>query len=215
MNQYRIKQEIQQTVDRFREMSKPVQIAFFIALGLILILGWDQFVRPQIANYNAQARSYQQRIESLRNAELLALQINSLRDTIVAVGDVRLPRTPAEGEQAMQNAVIEVTQRYSAMNVSFNMRSGGSLPRGALDQITGGVQPERKNGTLRFEAPTDDAIAIIAALESRPEIESITSLRLTKSTSRRLSVVLSLEAWLLPQDQTIRSAGETAEATGI
>lgn len=202
MAESRLQQEVRQSIDRFQQLSKPLQWAFYGAVVLIVFLGWDQFIRPQISELNDEARSYEERIERLRHGDTLTLQVRSLRDTIIAVGDVRPPRTPSEGEAALHNAINELTTKHSASNVTFNMRPGGTLPRGALTQLTGGQQAERMTARVNFDASPDDAIAIIAGLESRPEIETITSAHLTRSSGRRLSVMLNLEAWVLPQGQT-------------
>lgn len=204
MSESRLQQELRQSIDRFRESPKLMQWAFYGAVVLIVFLGWDQFIRPQISELNAQSRSYEERIERLRHADTLTLQIRSLRDTIIAVGDVAPPRSPSEGEAALHNAINELTSMYSASNVTFNMRPGGTLPRGALAQLTGGEQAERMTARVNFDASPDDAMAIIAGLESRPEIETITSAHLTRSSGRRLSVVLNIEAWVLPQGQASR-----------
>lgn len=201
MSESRLQQEIQQSVERFRNLPLLAQWGMYGVLVLIVFLAWDQFVRPQISELNAEARNYEERIERLRRADYLTIQIHQLRDTIRAVGDVQAPRTPSEGEAALHTAINELTSKYSASNVTFNMRPGGTLPRGALSELTGGAQAERLTARVNFEASPDDAMAIIAGLESRPEIETITSAHLTRSSGRRLSVQLNVEAWVLPQSQ--------------
>lgn len=201
MSQSRLQTEIDQSLERFRQLPPLVRWGTYAAIALIVFLAWDGFVRPKISDLNAEARSYEQRIEGLRRADFLVLQVHQLRDTIRAIGGVKAPRTPSEGEAALHNAINELTARHSASNVTFNMRPGGTLPRGALGDLTGGAQAERLTARVNFEASPDDAIAIIAGLESRPEIETITSAHLTRASGRRLSVVLNVEAWVLPQDR--------------
>jgi hypothetical protein len=202
MSESRLQQEIRQSVDRFRQLPPLVQWAVYAAVALIVFLIWSDYIRPQIGELNAEARVYEQQIERLRRADRLAGEIHLLRETIRAVGDVQPPRTPSEGEAALHNAINELTSKYSASNVTFNMRPGGTLPRGALSELTGGAQAERMTARVNFEATPSNAMAIIAGLESRPEIETITSAHLTRASGRRLSVVLNVEAWVLPQDQT-------------
>jgi hypothetical protein len=209
MSKSRFQQEIRQSWERFRQLSPLVQWASYAAVVLIVLLGWNDYIRPKVNDLNAQARSYEERIERLRRADTLAGQIHLLNETIRAVGEVQPPRTASEGEAALHTAINELTSRYGASNVTFNMRPGGTLPRGALSELTGGAQAERLTARVNFEAAPDDAMAIIAGLESRPEIETITSAHLTRASGRRLSVVLNVEVWVLPQDRT------TARGTGV
>jgi hypothetical protein len=202
MSESRLQQEISQSVDRFRQLPPLVQWAVSAAVALIVFLVWSDYIQPKISELNAEARTYEEQIERLRRADRLAGEIHQLRDTIRAVGEVQPPRTPSQGEAALHNAINELTTQHYASNVTFNMRPGGTLPRGALSELTGGAQAERLTARVNFEASPNDAMAIIAGLESRPEIETITSAHLTRASGRRLSVVLNVEAWVLPQDQT-------------
>jgi len=201
MSESRLQQEIRQSAERFRQLPPLVQWGVYVAVALIVFFLWNDYIRPQVNELNAEAQRYEERIERLHGADRLAGRIRMMRDTIRAVGDVQPPRAPSEGEAALHNAINELTQEYSASNVTFNMRPGGTLPRGALNELTGGAQAERLTARVNFEAAPDDAMAIIAGLESRPEIETITSAHLTRSSGRRLNVTLNVEAWTLPQDR--------------
>ena len=73
----------------------------------------------------------------------------------------------------------------------------GSEPR---SRIAGSIRPAWRTIHVSPGGSTDDAIAIISELESSPEVESITSVRMTKDANRKVKVNLSLEAWVLPSE---------------
>ena len=53
---------------------------------------------------------------------------------------------------------------------------------------------------LRFVATPGDTIAIIAALEARPEIESVSRVRMAKQGGSKVAADLTIEAWLVKSD---------------
>ena len=60
-----------------------------------------------------------------------------------------------------------------------------------------GEQIERVIGDLYFEARQSEILDVIAALESSPWIDSVSSVRLTRMDGRLIRVNLSLEAWVV------------------
>ncbi len=73
-------------------------------------------------------------------------------------------------------------------------------PPAALREIVSGTgqRVERVVGEVGFTATPEQAAAIIAELESSPEIESISRLRMVRSqTDRKVDVKLTVEAWIL------------------
>ena len=91
---------------------------------------------------------------------------------------------------------------------SFDLRQSGRLPKGSLTSIRSSRQRvTRLRGDLRFEAGVEDALEIIAELESSPKIESISSVRLDKLAQRRLQVYLILDTWILTTTGSNRGGG--------
>ncbi|MCZ6494322.1 MAG: hypothetical protein O6933_09610, partial [Planctomycetota bacterium] len=63
-------------------------------------------------------------------------------------------------------------------------------------------------GDFRFDAAPDEAIAIIAELESSPMIEAISSVRITRvSGTRKVTVDLTVEAWIVSAEPRRRMGG--------
>ena len=59
-----------------------------------------------------------------------------------------------------------------------------------------GKDLSRLSGELKFDATPEQAIAYIAAFEAHPDIEAVSSVRLTKTSAGKVTVRLTLEVWV-------------------
>jgi hypothetical protein len=99
---------------------------------------------------------------------------------------------------------VDTVRRYrSVTNDSFNLSGGADrLPatvsaRIFADTAQAGRRIVRISGDLRFDAEPEDTAAIIAALEARPEVESISLVRMLRKDGRTLGVTLTINAWVV------------------
>jgi hypothetical protein len=193
--------------DRFREMPRAIQWGTYFALGLVIFLVWSERIAPLARDFKTSADRISADLRVVRDTAAMQQQIDSMQDTIHGVGQVLRPRPAADGEIALNRAVNEVLQDFNISNDSFSARVRGSLQRGSLPGLTGNSPAQLLSGELKFNATPDDAIAIIAALEMRPEIEAINTIFLTRIAGRRVSVQITMEAWVLPLDGGGRRGG--------
>ena len=63
-----------------------------------------------------------------------------------------------------------------------------------------GQRVEAIKGELRFEAKPSVTIQIISELESNPDIDAVSSVRLTKGENGRVDVQLTVMSWVLVSD---------------
>lgn len=170
-----------------------------IAAAAIAFVLYMDLVWPIAERWNADG----DRIETIldRASDNQAQLPQSLRNAVESLGPINVPRSEAEGSIALVTLINEVVGRHpSVSSFSLDARSGGRLPSAALQEVVGGTgqRVERVEGDVQFRASPEDAIAIVRALESSPDIESIRRLRLIRDeANRRVEVTMTIEAWVL------------------
>jgi hypothetical protein len=195
-------------LDRFRQLSRALQWALYALIGLVLFLGWDEYVRPIAARWNEQADTLQQDYESARGGRLVASRFEAMQDPIVDIGPVSMPDHDEDaGRSALTKAVNEVLKGFSVSNLTFDVNVGQKLKKTDLPAfLTGTRRVSRLLGTLNFEAAPADATGVIAALESHADIECVRFVRVTtaagsgRSRSARLKVKVMVESWMFTAD---------------
>ena len=119
------------------------------------------------------------------------------------------PDDEEEAEIALNAVVNEVLARHTVSRDSFSYRGPAKLKRGTLGEILQpGEHVESISGNLRFDAAPEDAIAIIAELESHPDIEAVSDVRIAKqSGSRKVTVDLTVASWIVSRESRSRRGG--------
>ncbi|MCH8152606.1 MAG: hypothetical protein IH830_09575 [Planctomycetes bacterium] len=195
--------------NRFRQLPRAVQWASLAAIGIGLFLLYDQHVRPITTSWHDHADEILKEVGEAARSENRSRQLRAMREPILGLGAVETPGNEAQGSNALNDAVNEVLKRHTVARDSFNLRGATRLPRNTLSQI---IQPnqlvQRITGDFRFDAAPDEAVAIIAELESSPMIEAISSVRITRvSGTRKVTVDLTVEAWIVSAEPRKRMGG--------
>ncbi len=195
--------------NRFRQLPRAVQWASLAAIGIGLFLLYDKHVRPITTTWHDHANEMLEEVGEAAKSENRSRQLRAMRDPIQGLGAVETPGKEAQGSNALNDAVNDVLKRHNVTRDSFNLRGATRLPRNTLSQI---IQPnqlvQRITGDFRFDAAPDEAVAIIAELESSPMIEAISSLRITRvSGTRKVTVDLTVEAWIVSAEPRKRMGG--------
>lgn len=164
----------------------------------VVFIAYTDLVWPIAERWNAES----DRLEKiLDRAEGNVAQLPpSLEAAVEALGPIQVPRTEAEGSLALAETITAAIGNQPVANFSFDARAGSRLPPAALREIVSGTgqRVERVVGEVGFTATPEQAAAIIAELESSPEIESISRLRMVRSqTDRKVDVKMTVEAWIL------------------
>ncbi len=169
------------------------------AAATIVFILYSDFVWPIAEKWNAES----DRIEAILgraegNREQLPASIEA---AVEALGPIRIPGTEAEGSLALAETITAAIGRHPVSNFSFDARAGSRLPPAALREIVSGTgeRIERVVGEVGFSATPEQAAEILAALESSPDIESVSRLRMVRSPQldRKVDVKLTVEAWIL------------------
>ena len=182
---------------RFRQMPRAIQWGAYAVAGTFLFIGINDYVWKQAGAWTAEADRIEMQFQSVREGQKIASTLRSMRDPLVAHGEIRMPDQAGEGSPALDAAVADVMNRHSIRH-TYDRRAPVTR-KGSLATITGGRdEAQTISAELRFEASPEDATAVIAQLESSPDIEAISNVRITRITGgqRRLKVQLTLEAWV-------------------
>ena len=195
--------------NRFRQLPRAVQWAGLAAIGIGLFLLYDEHVRPITTTWHDHADEMLKEVGEAARSENRSRQLRTMREPILGLGAVETPGNEAQGSNALNDAVNEVLKRHNVTRDSFNLRGATRLPRSTLSQIIQTNQlVQRITGDFRFDAAPDEAIAIIAELESSPMIEAISSVRITRvSGTRKVTVDLTVEAWIVSAEPRRRMGG--------
>ena len=195
----------------YRQAPKTVQWSIGAAVVAVVFLLWNDFVvrmkdewdlraEQMLANVD-KAAGDTQRLESLRR----------LRPVVLGLGPLDAPGSESDAEKRLNVAINEILKEHTVLHDSFSYHGPSKLRRGTLSRVIApGMQVERISGDLRFDATPAIAAKIIAALETSPDIDAISSLRMTRQPGpRRVTVLLTVEAWIVTAVRRARSGGSS------
>lgn len=191
---------------RFRSYPMAVQ-ALIILLALVAGgLLWHDFVWRTAQSWNA---SIDENIKALEEATGRRTSLDApLQQAIVALGPVAMPGDEEEAVEQLYAAVSEILNKHRVTGHGISQKATVKLPRGTLSTVLDSTQAvERRVYEVKFSAAPDVFINVVADLERSPEIESVRTARVSRSTDPRspntLTVNLAVEAW------STTSAGRT------
>jgi hypothetical protein len=206
----------QQTIfERIARLPRGVRWAIFAAVAMIVFLAWSDYIAPVSADWAVRAERIQRDVRTVHESSRLQSELRALRPTVVGVGPVQIPRDPAAGSDAMHRAVIEILAKHQVSGDTFSVNPRGAMGRSALASVLGGRQPHILQGNITFDATPDVALAVIAAIESSPHIESISQLTMQRIANRRVSVRMTLEAWIVGDEPLRGGAGASVAGREI
>lgn len=189
---------------RFREMPRAVQWSAWAAALSLLALLWTDVIAARTNIWNEQADKMLARLEEVRSGDQRLERLVAMQDYVVALGNASRPDNKVEdAADALADAINQVLAARSVSGDSSLIRAPDKLPPGTIDALLApGERAYKINANLRFEATPEEAIAIIAELEARPEIEAISVVRLAKRGSNKVAADLTLEAWCIRREKS-------------
>ncbi|MCA9285708.1 MAG: hypothetical protein KDA22_10855 [Phycisphaerales bacterium] len=188
----------QQLVDRYRAMPRAMQWGVLAIVGLVVFMLVDSTVWRLGRSWGDQADEMQ---AVLDDTQMKRASLNhELEATVLAHGQVRMPLPEADGAAALAKAVNEALTRHHALGAVYDSRASSNMPGDSLrGVIAPGQQPARVAGDVRFKAKPQDVAAIVAELESSPDVESISRLTIEKDQKdmTNVRVTMTVEAWVI------------------
>lgn len=199
-------------MDRFLALPRAIQWALLAAVGIAIFFGREAYIVPFENRLDKQSNEIQVHVDSIRrNTQLVeSLKTRTMESLVTAVGEVKEPRSAAIGTRAFTDVVNDLMKKNGISDQDFSLRTRGKLPKNVLVQVLNGKRGERLTGELKFSAKPEVALAILADLESSPDIEQVASVRLTKDAAGKVKVQYTLEAWVISSETAGGPGASTA-----
>ena len=182
-------------IDQVASWPRAMQWAFWATTITIAFLVWDTTIADLGAKWSAKADTLERQIAEINQPILIT---SSLRNAMIAFGEVELPREKARGASAMTDAVHDILANHAVKNDEYTRTKTTRMRSGSLPGIGRvGQTIEQVIGDIRFEATQEEVLMVISDLESSPWIDGVSDVRLTKQDGRMIRVDLSVEAWVV------------------
>lgn len=216
--------------DRIRTYPLWIRALVGLLAVVALVLVWRDFVWATAVGWNQEVDDNLAELREM-TAEQESFSLTE-HQVIVSLGHVELPGTKQRTTDHLAQAISRVLEQQPVRNRNVTYGGQTMMRRGSLRGL---VDPARQairvSYDVRFDSTPEVASAVITELESHPAVESLSSVRMTKSNAPgmqgRLIVNLTVEAWAVPAgaatysvkspDQTPASndAGDQTESEGV
>jgi hypothetical protein len=183
-------------VNRFLALPRAMQWALLAIAGMLLFVTWDRGINPISDWVSRKSSGIEQQVREVRASRQISGDFQRMEPLVVSLGPVQAPRSEAAGSAAFTTLVNDLMKKHGITDQNFNLRQRGNLPKNALTEILQGKRAERLTADLKFSAKPEVAVAILADLESSPDIEQISQVRLTKDQNGKVKAAYVLEAWV-------------------
>jgi hypothetical protein len=193
----------------FRQLPRAAQWGLTALLGVVLFLVWNDFILGMSGNWNRATEDILAKVEQAAGSDQRLQSLRVLRPAVLGLGVVEAPGREAAAENALNDVINDVIKRHTVSGDSFSYRGPSKMRRGTLSNvIAAGERIERITGELRFESTPQQAIEIVAELESNRWIDAISTLRLTRLPGpRKIRVDLTVEALIVSTERRARLGG--------
>jgi len=189
------------SIERFRRLPRAIQWALVAAVVIGSYLLWDSYLQPTKQKWDDLSEHIEERVTKINAGTTDVRALQNMQDVVTNLGPVNLPRGEKEVTAVVNDVVEQVMKKNAVSAWSFSFRSKGNLPKTSLVAfVKGNERVERRIGDLKFEAAPKAAVAIIAELESSPDIEAVDSLRITRDAGGKVKVQLTIETWVLTSE---------------
>ena len=185
---------------QFQTLPRAIRWLVLTVAAVVAFIVVNDYIWGLSRLWNDKAAALESKIVAAGDIDERERQADTMAAAIVALGPVELPGNLAESREAVTSVVNEVMLKYRTVSDwRFDPKGAATMPE-VLRKIMPGKKVERISGELRFDASVEDAMAIIADFESRPEIEAVTTVRMVRQTSiKKLRVNLTIDAWVVSE----------------
>lgn len=196
-------------MQRFQQLPRAARWALAAGAAAVLFLLWNDYIMRWTDDWNREADRLLANLNEAAGSEQRLKNLRALQDSVRAAGVVEMPGDESEAENALNDIVNQVLKRHTVSHDSFSYRGPAKLPPRTLSRVIApDERVERITGDLRFDASPEEALAIIAELESNPAIEAISHVRITRQAGpRKLTVDLTVDAWIVSRERRSRIGG--------
>lgn len=185
---------------KFTKLPRWMQWALIAAVSIITFIAYTDYVKTIADDLNTKADTIEARIKDANYKSGQEINIIKMSSLIRGLGPVEEPQKNINAANATLTQTINaILKNHSVTDEDFRASPPTRLPGQPLEKLTRGTnnRVESLSVDLKFEADVQTTLAIISQLESSPEIESISHVRLTKlAGAKKLSVRLTVVSWV-------------------
>ncbi len=194
----------------YRQLPKTMQWSIGAAVVAVLFLLWNDFVVRMTDEWDRRAERMLADVDKAAGDTQRLQSLGRLRPVVLGLGPLDAPGPESDAEKRLNVAINEILKENPVLRDSFSYHGPSKLRRGTLSRVIApGQQVERISGDLRFDATPEIAATVIAALEASPDIDAISSLRMTRQPAQKVTVVLTVEAWIVTAVRRARGGGSS------
>ena len=179
----------------------PSTMRWSIAAGVVAVvfLLWNDYIVRMTDEWNQRSEQMLASVDEAAGDTQRLQSLRVLRPVVLGLGPIDAPADESTAEKRLNTAINEVLRNHTVSQDSYSYRGPNKLRRGTLSRVIApGKQVERITGDLRFDATPGVAAKIIAELEASPDIDAISSFRMTRQPGpRKVTVDLTVEAWIV------------------
>ncbi len=182
-------------IEHFRALSPIYQWAIAIAAALLLYVAADDGVWAPARELNTKSDRLARALKEGAQRDAL---LKSVSGAITPIGRIVVPRAEMDGSEELLRSINEVAKNFDvSMKVQTGSGANMSAPPELQDLIASSNRLSKVTADLTFSAKQEVFAKVLAALEARPEIESISSLKLGRDAkNQRVDVMMTVEAWV-------------------
>ncbi len=187
----------------YRRLPKTVRWSIGAAVVAVVFLLWNDYVVRLTDEWDRRSEDMLASVDKAAGDSQRLQSLRVLRPVVLGLGAIDEPDNESAAEKRLNAAINEVLKQHTVSQDSFSYRGPSKLRRGTLSRvIQPGQQVERITGDLRFDATPGVAAKIIAQLEASPDIDAISSFRMTRQPGpRKVTVDLTVEAWIVTAER--------------
>ncbi len=189
---------------QFQTLPRAVRWLLITLLAVVMFIIVDDYAWALGRTWNEKADRIIRQVADAANYESREREARSLRTAIEALGPVEPPTALAPSSEALTAVVNEVLGKYGVSG-EWNPKGATTMSSNDTRRAMPGKKIDRISGELRFDATVADAIAIIADFESRPEIEAVSAVRMTRQSAiTKVRVNMTIDAWVISESGSRR-----------
>jgi len=196
---------------RFQTFPRAIQWLGYTLAGVVAFIIVNDYIWELGRIWSEKAETIERQVTDAGDIAGREFDAKSLQSAIVALGPVEMPTDLASSQKALTRVAADVLAKYrSVADDRFDPKGAATMPA-VLSRILPGKKIERISGEVRFDSSVEDAIAIIADFESRPEIEAVTTVRMIRQPAiKKLRVNLTIDAWVVTDAAAKRGVANSA-----
>ncbi len=188
--------------EKWNGLPRAAKWGAWAVLGLVAYFGVIEPVIDYRNEVERRATTAEGKLRSLvRESAGVKDDENTLREGVLAFGEVSFPADSAQGAVAFNRLISEVLSKHGVKNNTSTSRTS-PIGSGPLSKLVGeDLRLERLSADLQFDAEPEAVAGVIADLERSPAVTAVSRVQIRRADSRdadprAVRATISVETWL-------------------